>query len=811
MPRPRPLDRLAATRPLLLLGAVALFLVLAFAVLAGGGGSKPGAPAALEGAAPPAAGAAAGPVDAAPDRERREEQPPVAAAAAAPAPAEGEVLVLRAADASGAPVVGAWEGPDGASRPFRMDAGRWSARVRLPEGAWRLDAPGWLADPPRLAVVAGDSNRVVLTPSRGGAFRVLDGDFPMPGVAVRLVARKRKAAPDWRWEGVTASDGVFRVPDLPGGAAKGRFTAPDGRVMVARLEAPPTDEVADVRFAAERPPTELRVVEAGTGLPVAGARLALQGFPDEPLATSGPDGVAALPPRSKSADALLAEADGFAARTFWLDDLPATEGVPTLALTRTGAVELRLLTPAGEPVADARVALLVPDEDGRPTPGPWVVSDRDGRVRPELPLVPPEGCLLVALHDDGWWGRRPPPPPGTGAVAWQLEPPRPLSITFAGAPAPDDRPLVAWSETHGRRRVPAADGAFTLAAPFLWDTFRVPTPAGGTLQVVRSSGPGRRWNWFLVGPDAFAGRLVLPDAVGGEARVRLLGPDGRPLADWPLALERFDTDAMRENFHRWPELHGQAPTELAGWALAPNGLHASGVTDANGEVRLSGLPAGPYRLSVAEEGDPVPRRAVDAAPGEPLLGVPTPGLVEVRVPGTLELDLTVLDDRGRPVPRFHLQVADVPFASADFPLDLVQRDGRCRETIEFAPGTRLRILALGFEPHPLEVTPGGRWKERHRGTVRLRPLAPMRVTLADDAPGPVEATVYVRHSRAQAEYGILLDSYDVRLEPGAAAELDAVFDGCWVEVVAPQVDLEPEGFTWSSGGTQTLRARPRDG
>ena len=811
MPRPDPFDRLTATRPLLLLGAVALFLVAAFLVLAGGDDSGPSATAAHEDAAAPPPGDAAAPVDAAPDRERRSEQPPAAAELAGDTSSDAEVLVLRAAAASGAPGVGSWEGPGGASRPFRMDEGQWSIRLRLPEGSWRIDAPGWLADPPRLAVVAGDSNRVVLTASRGGAFRVLDGDFPMPGVAVRLVALERDAAPDWDWSGRTASDGVFRVPDLPGGAAMGRFTAPDGRVMVARLEAPPADEVADLRFAAERPPAELRVVEAGTGLPVAGARLALQWFPDEPLATSGPDGVAALPPRSESADALLVEADGHAARTFWLDDLPVTEGVPTLALTRTGAVELQLLTPAGEPVAGARVALLVPDEGGHPTPGPWTVSDRDGRLRPRLPLDPPEGALLVALHDDGWWGRRPPPPPGTGVVTWRLEPPRPLSITFAGAPAPDDRPLVAWSELAGRRSIHAEDGAFTIAAPFLWDALHVPTPAGGTLRVVRSSGPGRRWNWFLVGPDAFAGRLVLPDAVGGEARVRLVGPDGRPLADWPVALERYDTEAMRENFHRWPELHGQAPTELAAWALAPNGLHADGVTDANGEVRFDGLLAGPYQLSIAEEGDPVPRRTVDAAPGEPFLEVPTPGMVEVHVPGTLELDLTVLDDRGRPVPRFHLQVADAPFASADFPLDLVQRKGRCQEAVELAPGTRLRILALGFEPHPLEVTPGGQWQQRYRETVRLRPFAPMRVTLADDAPGPLEATVYLRHSQAQAEYGMLLDSYDVRLEPGAATELDGVFDGCWMEVVAPRVDLEPEGFTWRSGGALTLRARPRDG
>ncbi len=160
---------------------------------------------------------------------------------------------------------------------------------------------------------------------------------------------------------------------------------------------------------------EGKVVSAGSGKGIAGARVVLEHGGTTTAVSTGADGAFVfVPPEAGSYVLVFAAADGH------LPFAPAWDHSPITWTARPGArvsgfvlaldpavmFDIEVRSPAGDPVAGAKVRVLgssrpgAPARDAEPATGE-IVTDKDGAARAPLPA----GALVEARHADFGPGR----------------------------------------------------------------------------------------------------------------------------------------------------------------------------------------------------------------------------------------------------------------------------------------------------------------------------------------------------------------------------------------------------------------------
>ena len=494
---------------------------------------------------------------------------------------------LREPPAPAAAVAAADVGRDGR---FTLDApgpGLWRVVVR---------APGYVPVEARLHPLLGEARLppAILPLDAGQRVAVADREGrPVVGALVEMVEVAEAAAPPGSRRSVWApveraarsgADGIAVLPRAEGETLEVRarserhdLSAPvraHGRLVLVRLDSPrvppPAEQPATTRWLRGR------IVDAETGLPIAGA-LAWTGA--GPAATAAPDGSFELAASGTGPLRLLhVAAPGYLAAEV---DPGTGRALPEpLRLRPAAAVEGVVVDTRGRPVADAEVH-LEPASAGRLP----AASAVDGRFR--LGELPPGTALSLAARLEH--------PGGPGPAAAPL----PLS------------PLAPREEHHGLR-LSLARGA-TVSGTVAAGTGRDAAEVAGArvrLEPLRAgAGPTVE---VTTGLD---GRFALADLPAGRYRlaVRAVGfptPDLPPVVV-PERLGRLgDVDLGRVVLPR--------AVDLAGLVTEPDGRPIAGV-----EVRVAfGLLWG-ARPAASEHADTPPARAITAEDGSfRLAGLP---------------------------------------------------------------------------------------------------------------------------------------------------------------------------------------------
>jgi hypothetical protein len=198
-------------------------------------------------------------------------------------------------------------------------------------------------------------------------------------------------------------------------AAPERSAAPPARPRGRSPSLPLLSASASADAAAALGAFEGKVVSAGSGKGIAGARVVLEHGGAATDTRTGADGVFVFVPPEPGAYALvLATADGHLPYAPDVDSRPITWTARpgarvsgfVLALDPEVLFDIRVKSPAGEPAPGAEVRVLTSDEaaaSGRPvaSPGAKIVTDKDGAARAALP----SHALVEARHPDFAPGR----------------------------------------------------------------------------------------------------------------------------------------------------------------------------------------------------------------------------------------------------------------------------------------------------------------------------------------------------------------------------------------------------------------------
>jgi RNA polymerase sigma-70 factor (ECF subfamily) len=303
---------------------------------------------------------------------------------------------------------------------------------RLPEGS----SPAGEAGEPSAAQAparAPDAVRGVVVDEDGN---------PVPGAVVFVREPSGSHLPraggerDGSASAQTAPDGSFELAGTPGSGV--RVRAP-GYVQIERGDAAyPTypSRTEGGRVVLHRGPTlRVRVVEASSGRPVAGARVRaytaggylLHSAGDVNEARSDADGWAPLtvPPGPVHA---LVDAEGFAQCVRWGVEVPAAGAETELRLFRGGTVRGVVLDPAGRPVARATVGLIRAPRVGEvrtaAEDGTFAFTSVPPREDPELSGVARSIAVLVVTtseHDRQYRALEPPPEGGVVEAVVRLD------------------------------------------------------------------------------------------------------------------------------------------------------------------------------------------------------------------------------------------------------------------------------------------------------------------------------------------------------------------------------------------------------
>lgn len=657
------------------------------------------------------------------------------------------------------------------------DSGRVQAEAagRLPRLiSLRRGEDGWQAPAVALPTAAALSGRVV-----NG-----DGE-PVAGahVAARIKGtdeRPPAVRPDDAVRAASAEDGRFTLRGLP---ADARLTA-----VARRPGFLPAHGDHDLTAAADRPLVlVLRPARAATGRvvdpddrPLAGVRVTARpatagGGGDAVETVSGEDGSFTFPHLPAAEVDLHAAAGGFApvrVRGVEVDGGPAAADLGTLVLAPGAALHGRVSTPAGEPVAGAR--LWVAEADGRP---PEVVLNG-------IEETPPTG----ESGADGSF-RVPDLAAGRRHHLHAAAPGR-LAASLPGLVPPLDESAVLVLPPATRlagRVVDEAEEPVAGARVELVDA----APAPGRLEP-----PERRPQTATAHSDG-DGRFVLDGLATGPVRVTVSAEGFQTSAPRPL---RLPTDAeplfvLRPGATLEGSVRDDAGEPVTGARVtvvteSPSG-RLRGFSDDAGGYRVGGIPPGSWPVVVHHAEYETAGRVVAIEPGVQLHDVVlTPGLaVSGRVVdgdgapvagarvalqrrlgrgGRQRYTATSGEDGGFRIPRVLDGVYDVSAEAAGHArtaaAEPVRLAGEPVDGVLLAlqPGALLEGRVLGLEFHQLEtlrLTVGRQGEERfarvdHRGHFRVPDLAPgiwrVEARTADGA-RQAEARVQVEPPRATVE------------------------------------------------------------
>jgi hypothetical protein len=454
---------------------------------------------------------------------------PVAAEAeAAPEPplVEGRVVAretglgIPGADVTfsrGGAAAGARTGADGAFRFEPPVEGRWLLAAVIAPGFLPF-APEWGHSPVAVDARVGQPVRgVELRLSRATPLvgKVVDGEgAPVPSAEVRLLGVRGVAALVALAERFTADGaGEFRFaaprgtivearkPGLGTGRAEVGARATVERRLLVRLRPARGDAPAPDRIAG-------RVVERGTGAPIAGALVVAEretrwgGLFPAGQAVSGPDGRFGIPDLSEGAYRLSASAEGRARGS--LAQVAAGAGDATLELARGGIVRGCVRDGAsGRAVSGFTVTIV----EGRAPPvsrsfldasGCWSVGDAGpgpASVSVAAPGFVPSDDVAVEVPESGEAVADVRLSPGRvfrGVVvdAATRAPIAGTLVSLQGGAAPDPGGVVGaaeetWTDGQGRFQLAGLSGRFSLEVTAPGHHVRV---AGG-LQVADGQDP----------------------------------------------------------------------------------------------------------------------------------------------------------------------------------------------------------------------------------------------------------------------------------------------------------------------------------
>jgi uncharacterized GH25 family protein len=570
----------------------------------------------------------------------------------------------------------AFEGVTGADGRFEirdLPAGNWSLEARA-SGFAPLTVPGLTL--PEGAGSTGlidliDLGTVVLTPGAAVEGYVVDPrGHPVEGAEVHAsdggspmsMARflRRPDAASVPLPAVTGQDGYFRIEDRRAGETVNLDASRDGYAPAA---APgvrvPTGE--PVRIVLQ--PTsavEGKAVD-GDGKPVAGARIVIlptdrrAGFQIED-GTSDDGGVFRIEDVPPGAAEARATARGFQAASVSNLEIRAGQDLKgvEIVLAAGAAVEGRVLSPAGRPVAGADVEVLAAEEGRRFFMMP-VSAQTDGDGRYRLEGVAPGARTVQASHESYRSAVRDlEVRPGENTLDISLEggsEVRGRVVDEGGAPVPGARVSLregvrSWDLPGG---VSGADGGFTLEGVadgtyrllgekdgFARDEdgqevvvagssvggLEIKLGRGGAVvgqllgldftelsQVQIRAGGGMWGRTGTVRPD---GTYRVENLAPGKRRIVATLPGGTRQADGEVELEPgvsetrldLDFDAEGKGFALTGRVlrNGQP---LAGEIVSLDAVAGSdrwGETDHDGRFRFEGLAEGSYDLAVMSRG-----------------------------------------------------------------------------------------------------------------------------------------------------------------------------------------------------------------
>jgi uncharacterized GH25 family protein len=297
-------------------------------------------------------------------------------------------------------------------------------------------------------------------------------------------------------------------------------------------------------------------------------------------------------------------------------------------LTRAAGLVLRVLDPAGRPVANARVDVRDINRWPRNEPGR---TDAQGRFE-AVGLAPGQTTVFDVIADDAPLGATieidaEPAPAGAGGIGKTVDVTLQALGSLSGRVLDDEgRPLAApvlhlyrdvtYRDASGRsfglpvetRNEVNADGSYTFDRLVPGATYHSQAEAGG-----HATASGKHVK-IAPGLAARVDEFRLP-AVDGEVRGVVVDPQGKPVSGVTVGYER--TDRTRSLY-------------------APTGAVWFQTTDATGRFHLTGLPRGPIRLMAFRR----PEGASRAIRNIKYVDVP-PGAAEVRI------ELTDANDRLR--------------------------------------------------------------------------------------------------------------------------------------------------------------------
>ncbi len=500
----------------------------------------------------------------------------------------------------------------------------WAAK-----GIADTDMPGH--NPLLVELAAGETTEWAISVVRAVpvAGRVLDASgAPLAGAVVRAEGCERGGGYSWsnpveqleKVSAATGPDGAFEFASLVEGASYILVaTAPDGaqsqsEVVTASGE---TRARVEIRFAPERR-VEVTVLDGATGAGVAGARVWVGTpglyFPSQPEpTTTGADGRAVVTLRSVGEAELSVTAEGYAEVRY--EPLRATDTSPVVRLSRGHALTGRVLLPDGSPAVGADVSAEVSEAQGR-----WgMQTGADGTFRFAYGSPGPV-TVFATLRPGG----------------------RILEAVAVGTRGGDPLVLVLAPRAEAK----PAPGTFVVRVV---DGDGKPVPRAE----VRLEG---RSGWDR--EDVEEGRADFTARTPTESWVSVWnarGVDGTPLPLGPARVGPLAADAQEVVVRLPPE------RRVDGFVRAPDGIGVRGVsvrasfnadkdgrdvsvsarTDATGAFRIGGL-GDACTLTVD-----VPPEFVRPDPVEVKGGATG---VEIRLRAAVQVQITVLDATGKPVP-----------------------------------------------------------------------------------------------------------------------------------------------------------------
>ena len=567
-----------------------------------------------------------------------------------------------------------------------------------------VEAPG-LAPTRQSGRYAGEYVEVRLQPGAilEGVVREVDGGAPVPGVGVtgrRFDSGYLEAA----FTATTDDEGRYLCESLQPGLVRVHFETGEHAVPESVLVELKSGETSRVDVALEAGYRVFgRVVEAKSGLPVAGASVGEDHDLEHHAVTDARGEYALSGLTGSSRREIWARAPGFGATQVIVPPRGSDPVRCDLVLTRGGIVRGCLVGPDGDPVEDAYVAAIASDvTDAREIVFDW----RSARSRAD-------GCfeidgLRTNLHHGLRIIRE-----GLGALSFELPPdehdPEVLDVGVIVLPSPGSLSGVVV-DARGRR---LPDVPLTLR--------------GCNRDRNRWSGDDVRPVLFHLdsrdGRSDDLGRFSFADLAPGHYELSVTADEyvgSRPSsleAELELGQHRRDLRLVRDARERLAGFivdERDEPVAGATMMLRPesplDGKGPGWCTEADGSFTFEGLRPGSYTIQVWPP-RPTSAESLDGSPAPILSGVTLPGVdsgsgdLRIVLPPALSVTGRVVDLTGEPT----VGAGVAAFDAEGKRLAASRTDAEGRFSLNLSPGAAITLRA-GFGPpdsgRPYAIRPG---------------------------------------------------------------------------------------------------------